>query len=271
MGSATLYEAPRAPSKPGETVVTSTCGHNCGGRCVVNAHVVDGRIAKISTDARRWNPDHPPLPACARGVGQIERVYHPDRLKYPMRRTGPRGSGQYERITWEEALDEVAAQLLRVRAEYGNAAILDGSRSGSTSILHSRAPAKRFMYQFGGCTDLWSNMSCEAEIFAIRTTFGHETGHKAAGREPYDYVNSKLIVMWGWSPGDGTISQGREKAGRPHRLCRPAPPPHQPAAGGRACLHPAVNRCGGVDRHDPGDRCRGIARPGLSGSLCPGF
>ena len=87
MGLNTIYEAPRQTGRAGETVVTSTCGHNCGGRCVVNAHVVEGRITRISTDARPWELDHPPLPACARGVGQIERVYHPDRLRYPMRRT----------------------------------------------------------------------------------------------------------------------------------------------------------------------------------------
>ena len=208
MAMQTVYEAPRPAAKPGETVVTSTCGHNCGGRCVVNAHVVDGKIAKISTDQRRWNPDHPPLPACARGVGQIERVYHPDRLQYPMRRNGPRGSGQFERISWEEALDEVARELLRVRETYGNAAILDGSRSGSTSKLHSRATAQRFLHMFGGCTDLWSNMSCEAEIFAIRATFGPKIHYKAAGREPTDYVNSKLILAWGWSPGDGHFGTG---------------------------------------------------------------
>ncbi|MBC8241495.1 MAG: molybdopterin-dependent oxidoreductase [Alphaproteobacteria bacterium] len=155
-------------------MVTSTCGHNCGGRCVVNAHVRDGRIARISTDARRWNPDHPPLQACARGVGQIERTYHPDRLQYPMRRTGPRGSGQYERISWDEALDEVAAQLLRVRETWGNEAILDGSRSGTLSMLHGRGATKRFLHLFGGCTNLWSNMSCQAEIFSIRTTYGPE-------------------------------------------------------------------------------------------------
>ena len=208
MALQTLYEAPRPAAKPGETVVTSTCGHNCGGRCVVNAHVVDGKIAKISTDARRWNPEHPPLPACARGVGQIERTYHPDRIQYPMRRTGPRGSGQFERISWDEALSEVASELLRVREQYGNAAILDGSRSGSTSKLHSRSTLRRFLHMFGGCTDLWSNMSCEAEIYAIRATFGPEVHYKAAGREPTDYANSKLIIMWGWSPGDGTFGTG---------------------------------------------------------------
>jgi anaerobic dimethyl sulfoxide reductase subunit A len=205
--TATIYEAPRAAAKPGETVVTTTCGHNCGGRCVVNAHVRDGRIVHISTDARRWNPEHPPLPACARGVGQIERTYHPDRLKYPMRRSGPRGSGQYERITWDEALDTVAREMLRIRQTYGNAAILDASRTGSQSMLHGRVAAQRFLHMFGGCTELWSNMSAEAEVFAVRITYG-ENDYKSAGREPTDFVNSKLILMWGWSPGDGTFGTG---------------------------------------------------------------
>ena len=205
MQRATIYERPRAAASPGETILTSTCGHNCGGRCVVNAHVRGGRIVKISTDPRRWRPELPPLPACARGVGQIERVYHPDRLKYPLRRKGPRGSGEFERIAWEEALDAVAGQLQRVRTQYGSAAILDASRSGSLSMLHGRAAAQRFLYMFGGCTELWSNMSAEAEIFAVRMTYGSNAGYKSAGREPTDYANSKLILMWGWSPMDGTF------------------------------------------------------------------
>lgn len=205
--TATIYEAPRQAPRPGETVVTSTCGHNCGGRCVVNAHVQDGRIVHISTDQRRWNPEHPPLPACARGVGQIERTYHPDRLQYPMRRTGPRGSGQFERISWDEALDTVAREMLRIRETYGNAAILDGSRSGSLSMLHGRAAAQRFLYMFGGCSELWSSMSCEAEVFAVRMTYG-TADYKSSGREPTDYVNSKYILMLGWSPSDGTFGTG---------------------------------------------------------------
>ncbi|MGH7154852.1 MAG: molybdopterin-dependent oxidoreductase, partial [Acetobacteraceae bacterium] len=203
-----VYESPRPAPRAGEAIVTSTCGHNCGGRCVVNAHVRDGRIVHISTDQRRWNPEHPPLPACARGVGQIERTYHPDRLQYPLRRTGPRGSGQYERVSWDEALDHVAREMLRVRATHGNAAILDASRSGSLSMLHGRAVAQRFLYMFGGCTDLWSNMSAEAEVFAIHMTYGAEASYKSSGREPTDYVNSKLILMWGWAPADGTFGTG---------------------------------------------------------------
>ena len=206
--SQTLYEAPRPRAKPGETVITSTCGHNCGGRCVVNAHVADGKIVHISTDQRRWNADHPPLPACARGVGQIERTYHPDRLKYPMRRNGPRGSGEFQRISWNEALDEVATNMKRIRAEHGDAAILDASRTGSLSMLHGRSAAQRFLYMAGGCTDLWSSMSSEAEIYAVRTTYGPGVEYKASGRELSDFANSKFILMWGWSPGDGTFGTG---------------------------------------------------------------
>jgi anaerobic dimethyl sulfoxide reductase subunit A len=175
---------------------------------VVNAHVRDGRIVHISTDQRRWNPELPPLAACARGVGQIERTYHPDRLQYPMRRSGPRGSGQFERVSWDEALGTVAREMLRVRASYGNAAILDGSRTGSQSMLHGRVAAQRFLYMFGGCTELWSNMSAEAEVFAVRMTYGAKADYKSSGREPSDYANSKLILMWGWSPGDGTFGTG---------------------------------------------------------------
>ncbi|HEY4167986.1 MAG TPA: molybdopterin-dependent oxidoreductase [Reyranella sp.] len=204
----TIYQNPRGPARDGETVVTTTCGHNCGGRCVVNAHVENDRIVHISTDQARWTPDMPPLQACARGVGQIERIYHPDRLKYPMRRTGPRGSGRFERISWDEAMDHVAREMLRIRRQYGNAAFLDASRSGNTSMLSGFGMSKRFFYKFGGCTELWSNMSAEAEVFSVRITFGAKADYKTAGREPTDYVNSKLILMWGWSPADGTFGTG---------------------------------------------------------------
>ena len=207
MSANILYEAPRVAAGPGETVVTSTCGHNCGGRCVVNAHVRDGRIVRISTDPRKWTSEVPPLHACVRGFGQLERVNHPDRLLHPLRRTGPRGTGQFERIGWDEALDEVAAQMLRVRDTYGPAAILDCSRTGSTSMLHSgRLNVQRLLHRFGGCTELWSNLSAEAEVFAVKHTYGGE--YKSSGREPTDYVNSRLIVMWGWAPGDGTFGTG---------------------------------------------------------------
>jgi anaerobic dimethyl sulfoxide reductase subunit A len=167
-----------------------------------------GRIVRISTDPRRWTPEMPPLHACVRGFGQAERVNHPDRLTRPLRRTGPRGSARFEPIAWEAALDEVARQMLRVRDTYGAAAILDCSRTGSLSALHGRWVAQRMLHMFGGCTELWSNLSAEAEVFAVRQTYGAKAEYKSAGREPIDYLNSRLIVMWGWSPGDNTFGTG---------------------------------------------------------------
>ena len=268
----TIYQRPRVAPGPGETVVTSTCGHNCGGRCVVNAHVVDDRIVQISTDPARWQPELPPLHACARGVGQIERIYHPDRLQYPLRRIGP------------ARLGPVRAHLVGRGARPGRAR--DAARARTlrqcrrSSTPRARATsrcctgggvAKRFLYKFGGCTELWSNMSAEAEIFAVRMTFGAKADYKSAGREPTDYVNSKLILMWGWSPGDGTFGtgtyqylQGGEEAGRAHRLRRSAPHADQRGAGRRAHLHQALDRCRRADRHGLRDRERGSARPGLS-------
>ena len=75
-------------------------------------------------------------------------------------------------------------------------------------MLHSRAAVQRLLYMFGGCTELWSNISAEAEVFAVRQTYGAKADYKSAGREPTDYVNSQLIVMWGWSPADGTFGTG---------------------------------------------------------------
>ena len=188
-----------------EQVFSSTCAHNCGGRCVVRAHVRDGRIVRISTDESPWTPELPPLRACGRGFAAADRVYHPDRLLHPMRRVGPRGEGRFEQVSWGEALDEVASQMLRIRDTYGPAAILDTSRTGSTAMLHSRAVVARLLNLFGGCTELWGSLSNEAEIFAIDYTFGVKEEFKATGREGSDYANSKLIVMWGWSPADGTF------------------------------------------------------------------
>ncbi|MBM3957318.1 MAG: molybdopterin-dependent oxidoreductase, partial [Gemmatimonadetes bacterium] len=205
----TAYINPRRPEEPGERIVTSTCPHNCGGRCIVNAHVRNGRIVRISTQPGPWRPHDPPLHACVRGFATLDRTYAPDRLTHPLRRTGPRGSGRFERIGWDEALDEVARQMRRIRDTYGPQSILDCSRSGSTAVLHGQNVLQRLLYMFGGCTGLWGNMSREGEAFAFRHTFGEYDGtSEAAGRGRADYTNSRLMVLWGWTPGDNTFGTG---------------------------------------------------------------
>src|SRR5512147_1305013 len=84
--------------------------HNCGGRCLLIAHVQDGRITRLETDDRPDSVPAPQLRACVRGRSYLRRQYHPDRLTRPLKRVGPRGRGEFRPISWEEALDEVASQ-----------------------------------------------------------------------------------------------------------------------------------------------------------------
>src|SRR5512141_3012526 len=84
--------------------------HNCGGRCLLIATVRDGRIVRLETDDRPDTVAAPQLRACVRGRCYLRRQYHPDRLLTPLKRVGPRGEGKFQPITWDEALDTVAAR-----------------------------------------------------------------------------------------------------------------------------------------------------------------
>ena len=101
----------------GERMVRTGCpSHNCGGRCLLRVFVKDGVIVRIEGDDRPTDTvSDPQLRACIRGRAYRRRQYHPDRLKYPMKRVGPRGEGRFERISWDEALDRVAWEIVRVR------------------------------------------------------------------------------------------------------------------------------------------------------------
>jgi anaerobic dimethyl sulfoxide reductase subunit A len=117
----------------GTQVVRAGCpAHNCGGRCVLKLFVNEGKIIRVETDDRPVDTlEDPQLRACVRGRSYRRRQYHPDRLKYPMKRVGKRGEGKFERISWDEALDTLQRQIQRVREQYGNSAILVPYGTGS--------------------------------------------------------------------------------------------------------------------------------------------
>ncbi|MFC1896386.1 molybdopterin-dependent oxidoreductase [Thermodesulfobacteriota bacterium] len=190
-------------------VIPTACLHDCGGRCPLKAHVKDGVIIRIENDTR--------LRACLRGHSLRQRVYHPDRLKFPMKRTGERGKGEFDRISWDEALDTVAGELLRVKEEYGNEAIYF-SGSGSSAVFHNRRGGYRLLNMFGGCTTPRGNVSNESSIYASISTYGTMW----TGNTRDDLVHSRLIIMWGWNPVEtiwdtGTsfwLAQAREAGAR---------------------------------------------------------
>jgi len=184
--------------------------HNCGGRCLLVAHVAEdasGRriITRLDTDDRPDTVSSPQLRACVRGRAYLRRQYHPDRLQYPMKRVGERGEGQFERISWDEALDIVAGEMQRIKETYGNSALFVPYGTGSYNQLNGSQTARRLMNLYGGCLGIYNSYSWAAINTATPTVYG--TLH--TGNQRQDWLNARYILMWGWNPAemrDGTNS-----------------------------------------------------------------
>ncbi len=175
--------------------VITSCPHDCGGRCVLRVQVENGIVKRIETD----NGEEPQLRACARGRAYRQRVYSPERLKYPMVRTGKRGTGEFKRVSWDEALEKAAGNLIRIKKAYGNEAIIYIAYSGNTgTFLHNQLAVFRLLTMFGGFTPVWGSASFWASLFSSEMTYGTIT----AGHTPDDITNAKYIIMWGWNPAE---------------------------------------------------------------------
>jgi anaerobic dimethyl sulfoxide reductase subunit A len=206
-----MSESPSKQIKEDTTIINTGCCHDCGGRCVLKAHVKDGKIIRLESDTG----SAPQIRACLRGRAYRQRLYSPERLQYPLRRIGERREGKFERITWDEALDRVADNLKRIKSAYGNSAILFLPGAGNQGLLHGPVSPGMMLQQFGGFTRFWGIPSYEGALFASMATYGTiRTGHS---RE--DLFNSRLIILWGWNPAHTiwdpetniTLARAREK------------------------------------------------------------
>jgi len=190
---------------PLKTIRVGCPAHNCGGRCLLIAHVQDGRIIRLDTDDRPDTIAAPQLRACARGRAYLRRQYHPDRLLYPLKRAGKRGEEKFVRISWGEALETVTSQMVRIKSEYGNDALFVPYGTGSYNQLNGSDVARRLMNLFGGCLGIYNSYSWGAINIATPTVYGT----LVTGNQRQDWLNSRYIIMWGWNPAemrDGTNS-----------------------------------------------------------------
>jgi anaerobic selenocysteine-containing dehydrogenase len=204
-------------------VVHAACPHDCPDACGVLITVDDGKAVKIQGD-----PAHPVTRGflCAKVAKYLDRVYSPDRVLYPMRRVGPKGSPNrvartflsaqtvghdmvpneqrsarsvrttqsvqpaFERITWDEALDEIALRLKDIAAEFGSESILPYSYGGTLGKLGYGSMDRRFFHRLGA-SQLARNICSEAGGAGVRSVYGANMG-----TEPEQFRYSKYIIAW---------------------------------------------------------------------------
>src|SRR5713226_1748832 len=166
----------------------SVCALDCPDACSMLITVEDGRATQL-----RGDPDHPVTRGflCAKVSRYLEREYSPDRLLYPQRRAGAKGEGRFERIGWDEALDEIAWRLQSISREFGSEAILPYSYGGTMGFLNGSGMDRRFFHR-RGASRLDRTICSAAGGAALTASLGNRYG-----TEPEQFRHSKLILAWG--------------------------------------------------------------------------
>jgi len=184
-------------------VVHAACPHDCPDACGVLITVEDGRATKIQGD-----PAHPVTRGflCAKVAKYLDRVYSPQRVLYPMRRIGPKGPmagespattqpapiipGNFQRISWDEALNEITSRCQQISAEFGSEAILPYSYGGTLGTLNGASMDRRFFHRLGA-SQLERNICSEAGEAGLKSVIGAKLG-----TEPEQFAHSRYIICW---------------------------------------------------------------------------
>src|SRR5690348_8286976 len=168
----------------GSRVVRAACPHDCPDTCAMLVTVEQGRAVRVQGD-----PEHPFTQGflCAKVNRYLERTYHADRLRHPMRRVGRKGEGKFEQVSWDDALDEIAERLSSVVAEHGAEAILPYSYAGTMGYLQGQSMDRRFFHTLGA-SRLARTICAEAGATAMRMTLGANMGADAEGIPQSDLV-----------------------------------------------------------------------------------
>lgn len=199
------YEAGQ-PENQGEQIFRGVCRPNCFGFCHLNVHVRDGKVVKTS---RAEYNESCYTRICQRGLSHVHRIYDPGRLQYPMRRVEgtDRGAGEWERISWDEALQEIADKIKDVQKQYGEQAMAFLTASGNQAVgitsAYSRLSALLNASSIAPCLDMGSyyGMAAVAGNY-ISPLMGMGMWE---GNEPTDAKNAKSIVVWGANITDAQI------------------------------------------------------------------
>jgi molybdopterin guanine dinucleotide-containing S/N-oxide reductase-like protein len=176
-------------------VVHAACPHDCPDACGVLITIDDGTAVKIQGD-----PGHPVTRGflCAKVAKYLDRVYSPDRLMYPMRRVGPKGPADrsvratqtWQRISWDEALDEICSRFRQIIADFGSEAILPYSYGGTLGALNGGSMDRRFFHRLGA-SQLDRTICSAAGEAGLKSVYGAKLG-----TEPEQFRHSRYIIAW---------------------------------------------------------------------------
>ena len=198
-------EGPETLFRQGRLVPVS-CNRDCGAGCPLAAVMENGKPVRIIDNPLR----DPGSTGCIRGYRALETALAPDRLTEPMKRTGPRGSGAFKKISWDEALDEIAEKLENLRKSRGTEALFvpPGSGTGRGSLHNTGALPLRFFRAWGRVTSSQGWYSNTASNFAVNEVFGT----RQAGMDPSLLAKSRLIILWGYNPRETRFGSFIESA-----------------------------------------------------------
>ncbi len=174
----------------------SVCPLDCPDRCSLDVQVREGRVVSI-----RGNHLHPLTSGyiCTKVSRFARRLYGPDRILFPLRRTGPKGSRDFVRITWEEAINEIADRLHSVLKAYGGEAILPYHYGGSNGLLTDNFMDAHFFRRLGA-SRLARTLCAASTTEALDALYG-----KMPGVAFDDYAEAKFILIWGANPTNSNI------------------------------------------------------------------
>ncbi|WP_022851989.1 DMSO/selenate family reductase complex A subunit [Limisalsivibrio acetivorans] len=201
-----------------DKAVWNGCNVNCGSNCPLKLYVKDGVVVRVETDSD--SPDeygeygtNYQFRSCVRGRSVRQRIYHPDRLKYPMKRVAGsiRGEGKYERISWEQAINEISAKMQEVKSNYGPDAFYIQYATGTIDAKFSdswppaASPIARLHNLWGGWLQHYSDYSTSQITAALCLIEGSSWSNNTIT----DAVNSNLVVLWGNNPANTRMGAGR--------------------------------------------------------------
>src|SRR6201986_224518 len=169
----------------------STCPHDCPSACALDIEVIGGQsIGRVRGSKKQT---YTAGVVCAKVARYAERIHHPERLTFPMRRIGAKGSGQFARISWDEALDEIAARFDAAERDFGAESVWPYYYAGTMGIvmrdgINRLANTKKYSRFY---STICANIA--------RIGFAIGTG-KVAGVDPREMGVSDLVVIWGTNP-----------------------------------------------------------------------